>query len=31
MVHGLNPEQRAALLDALGEEAEGVKLLFGWE
>lgn len=31
MVHELNPEQRAALLDALGEDAERVKKVFGWE
>ncbi|MFO1419579.1 MAG: hypothetical protein U1F59_01205 [Candidatus Competibacteraceae bacterium] len=30
-VHGLNPEQRAALLEALGENAEVVKQAFGWE
>jgi tetratricopeptide (TPR) repeat protein len=31
MVHGLDLEQRTALLDALGEEAERVKEVFGWE
>ncbi|MDG4559031.1 MAG: tetratricopeptide repeat protein, partial [Candidatus Contendobacter sp.] len=30
-VHGLNPDQRAALLEALGENAEAVKRAFGWE
>ncbi|MDG4597045.1 MAG: hypothetical protein P9F75_15390, partial [Candidatus Contendobacter sp.] len=29
-VHGLNPDQRAALLAALGEKAEAVKQAFGW-
>jgi hypothetical protein len=29
-VHALNPDQRAALLEALGENAEGVKEAFGW-
>ncbi len=29
-VHGLNSEQRAALLEALGENAEAVKQTFGW-
>ncbi len=30
MVHGLDPEQHAALLDALGDDAEWVKEVFGW-
>ncbi|MDG4558148.1 MAG: hypothetical protein P9F19_12290 [Candidatus Contendobacter sp.] len=30
-VHGLNPDQRAALLEALGGNAEVVKQAFGWE
>lgn len=30
-VHALNPDQRAALLEALGEKAEVVKRAFGWE
>ena len=30
-VQGLNPDQRAALLAALGENAEVVKQAFGWE
>ena len=29
-VHGLNSDQRAALLAALGEKAEAVKQAFGW-
>ena len=30
LVHGLKLEQRAALLDALGEDAERIKKVFGW-
>jgi hypothetical protein len=31
MILNLSLEQRAALLDALGEDAEWVKEVFGWE
>lgn len=30
-VHALNPDQRTALLEALGENAEPVKQALGWE